>query len=31
MQVSYDRITKTIEREWLAEIIAGTKPPGIFV
>src|SRR6266851_3675070 len=24
-QVSYDRITTTIEREWLAEIIAGTK------
>jgi hypothetical protein len=22
---SYDRITTTIEREWLAEIIAGTK------
>jgi hypothetical protein len=25
MRVSYDRITTTIEREWLAEIIAGTK------
>jgi hypothetical protein len=23
--VSYDRITTTIEREWLAEIIAGNK------
>jgi hypothetical protein len=25
MQSRYDRITTTIEREWLAEIIAGTK------
>ncbi len=25
MPVHYDRITTTIEREWLAEIIAGTK------
>ena len=25
MRVGYDRITTTIEREWLAEIIAGTK------
>ena len=25
MPVAYDRITTTIEREWLAEIIAGTK------
>ena len=25
MQASCDRITTTIEREWLAEIIAGTK------
>jgi hypothetical protein len=25
MQLGYDRITTTIEREWLAEIIAGTK------
>jgi hypothetical protein len=25
MRVEYDRITTTIEREWLAEIIAGTK------
>ncbi len=25
MRVNYDRITTTIEREWLAEIIAGTK------
>lgn len=25
MPVSYDRITTTIEREWLAQIIAGTK------
>jgi hypothetical protein len=25
MQVRYDRVTTTIEREWLAEIIAGTK------
>jgi hypothetical protein len=25
MRVSYDRITTTIEREWLAAIIAGTK------
>jgi hypothetical protein len=25
MRESYDRITTTIEREWLAEIIAGTK------
>ena len=25
MRVSYDRITTTIERQWLAEIIAGTK------
>jgi hypothetical protein len=25
MRVSYDRITTTIEREWLAQIIAGTK------
>ena len=25
MQVRYDRSTTTIEREWLAEIIAGTK------
>jgi hypothetical protein len=25
MRASYDRITTTIEREWLAEIIAGTK------
>lgn len=24
-RVTYDRITTTIEREWLAEIIAGTK------
>lgn len=24
-QAGYDRITTTIEREWLAEIIAGTK------
>jgi hypothetical protein len=24
-QVGYDRITTTIEREWLAQIIAGTK------
>jgi hypothetical protein len=24
-KVNYDRITTTIEREWLAEIIAGTK------
>ena len=24
-QMRYDRITTTIEREWLAEIIAGTK------
>jgi hypothetical protein len=24
MRESYDRITTTIEREWLAEIIAGT-------
>ena len=25
MRESYDRITTTIEREWLAHIIAGTK------
>jgi hypothetical protein len=25
MRRRYDRITTTIEREWLAEIIAGTK------
>jgi hypothetical protein len=25
MRIGYDRITTTIEREWLAEIIAGTK------
>jgi hypothetical protein len=25
MRARYDRITTTIEREWLAEIIAGTK------
>ena len=25
MRESYDRIITTIEREWLAEIIAGTK------
>ena len=25
MRVNYDRITTTIEREWLAEIIARTK------
>ena len=25
MQVKHDRITTTIKREWLAEIIAGTK------
>jgi hypothetical protein len=25
MRVDYDRITTTIEREWLAAIIAGTK------
>jgi hypothetical protein len=25
MQTRYDRITTTIEREWLAQIIAGTK------
>ena len=25
MPVHYDRITTTIEREWLAEIIVGTK------
>jgi len=25
MPTRYDRITTTIEREWLAEIIAGTK------
>jgi hypothetical protein len=25
MRESYDRITTTIEREWLAEIVAGTK------
>jgi hypothetical protein len=25
MGAAYDRITTTIEREWLAEIIAGTK------
>jgi hypothetical protein len=25
MRVDYDRITTTIEREWLAQIIAGTK------
>src|SRR5438552_3161285 len=25
MRVGYDRITTTIEREWLAQIIAGTK------
>jgi len=25
MRESYDRITTTIEREWLAKIIAGTK------
>ncbi len=25
MRVNYDRITTTIEREWLAQIIAGTK------
>ena len=25
MRVVHDRITTTIEREWLAEIIAGTK------
>ena len=25
MRASYDRITTTIEREWLAQIIAGTK------
>jgi hypothetical protein len=25
MQETYDRITTTIEREWLAQIIAGTK------
>lgn len=25
MPTHYDRITTTIEREWLAEIIAGTK------
>ena len=24
-KLDYDRITTTIEREWLAEIIAGTK------
>jgi hypothetical protein len=24
-KLNYDRITTTIEREWLAEIIAGTK------
>jgi hypothetical protein len=25
MRLRYDRITTTIERQWLAEIIAGTK------
>lgn len=25
MRTNYDRITTTIERQWLAEIIAGTK------
>ena len=25
MPTRYDRITTTIERQWLAEIIAGTK------
>ena len=25
MRIGYDRITTTIERQWLAEIIAGTK------
>jgi hypothetical protein len=25
MPVAYDRITTTIEREWLAQIVAGTK------
>jgi len=25
MRVGYDRITTTIEREWLAQIVAGTK------
>jgi hypothetical protein len=25
MRAGYDRITTTIEREWLAEIIAGTR------
>jgi hypothetical protein len=25
MRVGYDRITTTIEREWLAEIVAGTN------
>ena len=28
MRVNYDRITTTIEREWLAQIIAGTKNIG---
>jgi hypothetical protein len=25
MQSRYDRMTTTVERQWLAEIIAGTK------
>jgi hypothetical protein len=25
-QCEHDRITTTIEREWLAQIIAGTRP-----
>jgi hypothetical protein len=25
MQTRYDRITTTIERDWLAQIVAGTK------
>ena len=25
MRVGYDRMTTTIERDWLAQIIAGTK------
>ena len=28
MPTRYDRITTTIEREWLAQIIAGTKKIG---
>jgi high-affinity nickel permease len=30
MQSRYDRITTTIEREWLAQIIAGTKKMGAY-